>query len=203
MQPRAPTYQELQPLRIPVEQRSGVRRAGRAVGLISTLTLTCAILSVVVAAVAMALGLVRFTVVDSGSMRPTLNPGDVVMLKSERASEMAVGQIVAFHPPGEPRLTVIHRVRAIRDTRGGIVFRTKGDANNAVDPWRAKIIGDTVWRKDLKVPWLGYPVVWSQRPAIRMAVLTLMLALAVSIVLAWIWRPTGRRDARYSAVSER
>jgi len=203
MAPESATYQEIQPLRMPVEQRSRVRRAGTVLGLISTLTLTCAIVLVVVAAVAMVLGLVRFTVVDSGSMRPTLNPGDVVMLRSEPAADLALGQIVAFHPPGEPKLTVIHRVRAIRDTRSGIVFRTKGDANNAADPWRAKIVGDTVWRKDLKVPWLGYPVVWSQRPAIRMAVLTLMLAVAVSLVLAWIWRPAARRDARYSAVSER
>jgi signal peptidase I len=203
MGPESATYQDIQPLRLPAEQRSRVRRAGTLLGLISTLTLTCAILLVVVAAVAMVLGLARFTVVDSGSMRPTLNPGDVVMLTSEPAADMAVGQIVAFHPPGEPKLTVIHRVRAIRDTRSGIIFRTKGDANNAADPWRAKIIGNTVWRKELKVPWLGYPVVWSQRPDIRMAVLTLALALAVSLVLAWIWRPTARRDARYSAVSER
>src|SRR5271170_7949875 len=203
MAPESATYQEIQPLRMPVEQRSRVRRAGRALGLISTLTLTCAIVLVVVAAVAMVLGLVRFTVVDSGSMRPTLNPGDVVMLRSEPAANLAVGQIVAFHPPGEQRLTVIHRVRSIRYTKSGIVFRTKGDANNAADPWRARIIGNTVWRKVAKVPWLGYVVVWSQRPAIRMAVLCLVLLLVVGLGLGSIWRPYSREEARYPAVSER
>jgi signal peptidase len=201
----AVNYAEVQPLRMLVEPRSRPlpRRRGGLLGMLATIMLGCAMLLVVFAAVAMVLDLVRFTVVDSGSMRPTLNPGDVVLLRSESPAQMAVGQIVAFHPPGERRLTVIHRVRAIRRTRGGIVFRTKGDANNAFDPWRAKIAGDIVWRETAKIPLLGYLVAWSQRPAIRMAVLGLMLGLLVIIALGWIWRPAPRREARYSPVPQR
>jgi signal peptidase len=203
MPPQAVSYGEAQPLRMLVEPRSRPRRRGGLLGVLATLMLGCAMLLVVLAAAAMILGLVRFTVVDSGSMRPTLNPGDVVVLRSESPAQMALGQIVAFHPPGERRLTVIHRVRAIRRTNRGIIFRTKGDANNAFDPWRAKIAGDVVWRETAKIPSLGYLVVWSQRPAIRMGVLSLMLGLFVIIVLGWIWRPAPRREPRYSPVTQR
>jgi signal peptidase I len=190
--PEASAYGDAQPLRILVEPRSRSRRARRLAGIASTVLLTGAVVLVVIAAVAMVLGLIRFTVIDSGSMRPTLNPGDVVVLRSEHQAQMRVGQIVAFHPPGEARLTVIHRVRSVRHTRHGIVFRTKGDANNAGDPWRAQVLGNTVWREQDAVPWLGYLVVWGQRPAVRMAMLGLMLALVVSLVLGSIWRSSPR-----------
>jgi signal peptidase len=207
MPPRDVSYVAVQPLRMLLEQRGRPRRRprrrGGLLGILATLMLGGAMLLVVLAAVAMVLGLVRFTVVDSGSMRPTLSPGDVVVLRSESQAKMAVGQIVAFHPPGERRLTVIHRVRAIRRTSRGVIFRTKGDANNASDPWRAKIAGDIVWRESSKIPLLGYVVVWSQRPAVRMTVLGLMLALFVIIALGWIWRPAPRREPRYSPLTQR
>jgi signal peptidase I len=203
MPPQDVTYEHAQPLRMLVEPRSRPRRRGGVFGVLATMLLGLTVLLVVLAAAGMVLDLLRFTVVDSGSMRPTLNPGDVVVLTSEAPGQMAVGQIVAFHPPGEPHLTVVHRVRAIRRSSRGIIFRTKGDANNAFDPWRARIAGDIVWRKSMKIPWLGYLVVWSQRPAIRMAVLGLLIGLLVIIILGWIWRPAPRREPRYSPVTQR
>jgi signal peptidase I len=153
-------------------------------------------LLVIATAVAMAVGLIRFTVVDSGSMRPTLNPGDVVLLRSERPSALADGQIVAFHPPGESHVTVVHRVASIDRAPSGIIIRTKGDANNARDTWRARVAGATVWRASLTIPWAGYLVVWSKQPAIRLGVLVVMLTLVVGILLAWIWRPSAKGAAR-------
>ena len=188
----AAIYGEVQPLRMLMETRGRSRRWSGTARIASSILLGCAVLSVLFTTAAMALGLVRFTVVDSGSMRPTLNLGDVVLLRSERSADVADSQIVAFHPPGEPRVTVIHRIRSIEHTRHGIVIHTKGDANNAADPWRATIAGNTVWREDLKVPWVGYLVAWSQQPSIRLAVLSIMLILVVGILLGWIWRPTSR-----------
>ena len=192
MPPDATTYTEMQPLRMVMETRGRSRRRRGTARIASSILLGCAVLAILLTTVAMALGLVRFTVVDSGSMRPTLDPGDVVLLRSERSADVAVGQIVAFHPPGKPHLTVIHRIRSIEHNRRQIVIHTKGDANNAGDPWRATIAGSTVWREDMKLPLAGYLVAWSQQPVIRLAVLSIMLALAVGISLSWIWRPRSR-----------
>jgi signal peptidase I len=205
MDPQTATTGSIQPLRIPgvPRSRSGRRRLTgprRVTGswrtttrIASSVLLGCTVLLVIATAVAMAVGVIRFTVVDSGSMRPTLNPGDVVLLRSERPSALADGQIVAFHPPGESHVTVVHRVASVERAPSGIVMRTKGDANNASDTWRARVAGDTVWRASLTIPWAGYLVVWSKQPAIRLGVLVLMLTLVVGMLLARIWRPTASR----------
>ena len=208
MSSEIPTDAPVQPLRIPVQSRGRSRqwgrpariRWGRRARLVSSIVLGGVVLAILLVTATMALGLERFTVIDSGSMRPTLNPGDVAVLTSERSADLAAGQIVAFHPPGEPRLTVVHRVRSIRLTAGGVIIRTKGDANNASDPWRAKIAdGSTVWRESLRLPRIGYLVVRIQQPYVRMGVLTAMLMLVVSLLLGWIWRPATREQARHAA----
>jgi signal peptidase I len=191
------------PLRMLAASGGRARRSRATVSIASSILLGCSVLLVIATFAAMALGLVRFRVIDTGSMRPTLNPGDVVVLTSERPSTLADGQIVAFHPPGEPHLTVVHRVRSLALTPSGIVMRTKGDANNVSDPWRARITGATVWRASFTVPFAGYLVVWSQQPAIRMAVLGVMLALVVSILLSRIWRPAAGGRARRHGVPVR
>jgi signal peptidase len=162
-------------------------------------TLLCTVVALILVAIAgMAIGLWRFTVIDTGSMRPTLAPGDVAVLTSEPRSAIAPGQIVAFHPPGQPRLTVLHRVFAVRRIGKGVVIRTKGDANNAPDEWRAQLAGDTVWRERAKVPLLGYLSVFSAQRPVRFALLIAIVALLVATLLGAIWRPSPRRAARPS-----
>jgi signal peptidase len=159
---------------------------------VSSILLVSVVLLILAVIVGVVLGLWRFTVIDTGSMRPTLNPGDVAVLTSEPTADLQKGQIVAFHPPGEPRLTVMHRVFSIERTRTGVVIQTKGDANNATDQWHAHIVGDTVWHEDLKMPKVGYLAVWSQQRPVRLGVLTVIVILVVSMLLGWIWRPTSR-----------
>jgi signal peptidase I len=191
MLPGTATYADAQPLRIPVESGSRARRRGR-VASASSILLVSVVLLILVGVVGMVLGLWRFTVIDTGSMRPTLNPGDVAVLTPERPSDLKKGQIVAFHPPGEPRLTVIHRAFAIDRSSDKVIIQTKGDANNATDQWRAHIVGNTVWNEALKVPAVGYLAVWSKQPLVRIAVLSVVVLLLVSLLLGSIWRPRAR-----------
>ncbi len=179
-----------QPVRIPAAPRRLARRRVRAARLTSSMLLLTVILVILVVIVGMVLGAWRFTVIDTGSMRPTLNPGDVAVLTSEGISDLRRGQIVAFHPPGEPRLTVVHRVFSLDRVHGGVIIQTKGDANNAVDQWHARILGDTVWRESLKVPKLGYLAVWSQQRPVRFGLLLVIVILVISILLGTIWRST-------------
>jgi signal peptidase I len=163
----------------------------RVAKVLSSLMLGGVLLLIVLAAGAMALGLLRFTVIDTGSMRPALNPGDVAILTSEPAADLHRGQIVAFHPPGEPHLTVTHRAVSVEHTKHGVIFQTQGDANNARDQWRAHIAGNTVWHEALKLPKFGYLVVWSQQRLVRFGLLSIIVILILSMQLGWIWRPSS------------
>jgi signal peptidase len=149
------------------------------------------VLAILLVIAGMMLGAWRFTVIDTGSMRPTLKPGDVGVLTSEDMADLRRGQIVAFHPPGEPRLTVVHRVFSIHRTHDGVVIQTKGDANNAIDPWRARLVGKSIWRVSLKACKVGYLVAWSQLRPVRLGLLIVIVTLVVSMLMGWIWRPAS------------
>src|SRR5438105_3078876 len=186
-----PAYADTQRLRVVAEPRRRTRRQGRAITVASSILLSSVVLLILVGIVGMVLGAWRFTVIDTGSMRPTLNPGDVAVLTSEQPAALKTGQIVAFHPPHQPHLTVMHRVVSIERRGNATIIETKGDANNAKDQWRAHIIGNTVWHEALKVPVVGYLAVWSEQRPVRLGVLIAIVVLAVSILLGSIWKPSS------------
>jgi len=145
----------------------------------------------------MMLGRWRFAVIDSGSMRPVLDPGDVAVMIAEPIADLRVGQIIAFHPPGQP-ITVAHRVVSIRRTAAGVAIRTKGDANNAIDSWHATLTGPTVFHEALRVAKLGYLVVFAEQRWVRFAVLLATVMSAVAMLLGSIWRGEARRPSLVS-----
>jgi signal peptidase len=186
-------HPDAQPVCILAERGRRTPRRVITAGVLSSVMLTGVVIAILVVIVGMVLGAWRFTVIDTGSMRPTLNPGDVAVLTSEPTTALRRGQIVAFHPPGEPRLTVLHRVFSIHRVRNGVIIQTKGDANNATDQWHARIISSTVWRESLKAPKLGYLAVWSQQRPVRFALLIAIVTLLVSMLLGSIWRSAPAR----------
>jgi signal peptidase I len=192
MPPETAVCADIQPIRILADSSSRAPRRRGVARVLSSILLASVVLVILVGIAGMMLGLWRFTVIDTGSMRPTLNPGDVAVLTPERPSDLKKGQIVAFHPPGEPRLTVIHRAFAIDRSSDKVIIQTKGDANNATDQWRAHIVGNTVWNEALKVPAVGYLAVWSKQRLARIAVLSVVVLLLVSLLLGSIWRPRSR-----------
>jgi signal peptidase len=185
-------YTDAQPIRTLVEPRRLTRRRGRVTRVLASIMLGSVVLLIAVVIVGMVLGLWRFAVIDTGSMRPTLNPGDVAILTSEPTANLHRGQIVAFHPPGEPSLTVTHRAVSVEHTKHGVIFQTQGDANNARDQWRAHIVGNTVWHEAFRLPKFGYLAVWSQQRLVRFGLLAIIVILILSMQLGWIWRPTSR-----------
>jgi signal peptidase len=188
MASEAAAYPDTTVPRLLAEPRRRARGRLRVARVLSSIILAGVVLVILTVIVGMVLGAWRFTVIDTGSMRPTLDPGDVAVLTSEGMADLKRGQIVAFHPPGEPRLTVVHRVFSMRRTHDGVTIQTKGDANNAVDAWRARLVGNTIWRVSMKASKLGYLTSWSQQRPVRLAVLIAIVTLVGSLLLGWIWR---------------
>jgi len=79
-------------------------------------------------------GLLGFqpTVIASGSMRPTLDVGDIVITVQTPAKNIKIGDIIQYQTAREP---TIHRVidKDKYEAGGTTWFITQGDANNAPD----------------------------------------------------------------------
>jgi len=123
----------------------------------------------------------------TGSMRPSIQPGDVEVLRSEPTSSLRVGQIVAYHPPHD-RFIITHRIVAIHH-RHGTWITTKGDANNAADPWGSvRILGSTVWTVRGVVPHIGYLSIWVKTPLPHLLLVASIVLLVCAVALDTIWR---------------
>ncbi|MCD6510674.1 MAG: signal peptidase I [Thermoprotei archaeon] len=78
-------------------------------------------------------------IVLSGSMQPTLRPGDIVFLVKVDPSEIEVGDIVAIKTD---RAIYVHRVIEKIPSEKGVLLKLKGDANE--DPDRGYVKGSEV-----------------------------------------------------------
>ena len=127
-----------------------VRILGRAAtGLLLLLLLVVILLNVSF------LGFQSVTVV-TGSMAPAINEGDIVITKVVPLEELQVGDVIKYHRNG---INIIHRIIANKGGEDGILFTTKGDANNAVDRPGAtsqEIEGKVIGR----IPKLGSLTLW-------------------------------------------
>jgi signal peptidase len=140
------------------------------------------------------LGLYRPVTVLSGSMRPTFAPGDMIVVRPEPVSAVRVGQVISYQVPTGARQVETHRV--IRVLSGGAhpVIKTQGDANNAPDPWTAKLEGSTAWQLTAVVPKLGYVVNALRSQTLRMAAIFIAPLLLALLFLLEIWGVRGRSD---------
>jgi signal peptidase len=90
----------------------------------------------------------------SGSMSPTVPEGSVVVVREVDVADLEIGDVITYQRrSGEPTL-VTHRIVGISVGRDGPTFRTRGDANDAVDPTPvvAEQVKGKVW---YHVPWVG------------------------------------------------
>jgi signal peptidase I len=111
-------------------------------------------------------------IVRSGSMEPAIHTGALVFVQPTDPRSVRVGDVITYRRPEEPDTTITHRVVDVRAGGAGSasvptpVFKTRGDANNAADPWDVQIQG-TVWRVAFNVPLAGYLFTFTQQPVGR------------------------------------
>lgn len=140
------------------------RRHGRTEGLLSTilsglsagvllLILGLGVLTIVLPALVGGMPLSVLT----GSMRPHLPPGTLVVIKPTPVEEIEVGDVITFQIESGRSAVVTHRVieRSVDSASGEVRFTTQGDANNTPDPEpvRPVQVRGTVW---YAIPYLGW-----------------------------------------------
>lgn len=134
----------------------------------------------------------RLLVVRSGSMSPTLLPGDLVVSRSCPAATLAPGRIVTFSAPGLGGDLVTHRVVDVQRTGDTVAVETRGDANSGSEHWQvpaSATLGCHV--ADLAGPARALPAAWVPwLPVAGVGVLlTLVVAGAATLVLRRVWLP--------------
>ena len=87
----------------------------------------------------------------TGSMKPHINPGDIVFIGP---GQTKVGEIIAYVGPG--RSVILHRVIDIIQNSGHMSIITKGDANSVADPPfpPSHVLGRLIF----KIPYVGLPI---------------------------------------------
>ncbi|GAA3225989.1 signal peptidase I [Dactylosporangium siamense] len=124
-------------------------------------------------------------VVLTGSMRPGIAPGDLVVSAPVRAAQVRAGQVVVVEDPARPGTLLVHRV-VRRNADGSLT--TKGDANPSVDQ-AAVPAANVRGLARLRVPKVGLPALWLRQG--RWAPVT--AAFVVLIALGHLARERTRR----------
>jgi signal peptidase len=95
----------------------------------------------------------KIYIVMSGSMEPAVQVGSIVVVRPLPAEEILPEDIITFRSDHSPNVTT-HRVHHLESEKG-LLFHTKGDANEVLDPLPVParlLVGKVV----LTVPYLGY-----------------------------------------------
>jgi signal peptidase I len=126
----------------------------------------------------------EFVFVRGDSMRPTFDPGDLVVVRQQHHYD--VGDVVAFHVPGS-KARVIHRITATSPE--GYVLQ--GDNRPGPDPWTPSD-DEVAGRQVLRIPGLGARLIsLAQTPA---AIAALAAGLAVFVAVGARDEPTTADD---------
>lgn len=109
--------------------------------------------------------------VPTGSMRPTITPGSLVLVHRVPSSSLKVGDIITYINPLDPKLTISHRIVKTYLVSGKVrAFVTKGDANKFDDvpitsgsilgqvTWHVSNVGG--WLLDIKKPIIILPILY-------------------------------------------
>ena len=153
------------------------------------ITVGAAALMVASAVVALAVVVFHTEVrpVLTGSMVPTYGPGALLVTNPVPVNDLHKGMIVLFVPPGK-RAEFAHRITSVSGSRSDPIITTKGDANKAPDPWRARLDSATVPEVVATVPWLGRLMVGLHGP-IQIVLVVLGGLIAGVSGTRWILRP--------------
>jgi len=117
--------------------------------------------------------------VPTGSMRPAIPPGSLVLMHRVPVTTLKVGDVITYANPLKPGSTVTHRIIKSYKLDGKIpAFITKGDANPSPDRpvVGGQVQGKAVWH----VPYVGGWLAWS-KTWVGLAVLVYVPALLIMI----------------------
>jgi signal peptidase len=164
-----------------------MRRSFRTVARVTIALVAGAIVTFVAGYAALLVAGYKPVAVYSGSMTPTLGVGSLAVDRVASAQSVRVGDVITFDDPFVKGRLVTHRVVRIVQTKNGLAYLTKGDANAARDPWAIKL-EDKVGRVAFDVPLAGYVLYYAHTREARGLLLTAFAVFLLVAALRRIWR---------------
>jgi signal peptidase len=164
-----------------------MRRSFQRITRVTTGLLAGSVVALVVSYAGLIVAGYRPVAVYSGSMAPTIGVGALVIDRPIAAKDVRAGDVITFSDPFVKGRMVTHRVTQILQTRQGLAYRTKGDANPSRDPWAIRLPGQ-VGRVSFSVPLAGYVLVYAHTREVRAVLICLASFLLLLGVLRLIWR---------------
>ena len=121
-------------------------------------------------------------IVVSGSMYPTFDAGDMIVLQEVDPDTIQEGDVICYFVDNDKNEAVTHRVIEVQTGEDGTpVFVTRGDANNTED--RIAVTPDMVQGRytGIYIPGLGNVAVFLQSPL----GMVLCIVLPLALILLW------------------
>ena len=96
-----------------------------------------------------------FYTITGSSMGSALPVGSIAIAQPVAASQIEVGDIIAYRAAGDSGTMVTHRVVKVIHTNGDLSFQTRGDSNEDVDP---NLVPPTnvIGKVSFHIPLVGY-----------------------------------------------
>ena len=101
-------------------------------------------------------------IVLTDSMNPEFNSGDLIICKQSDRGDIHVGDVISYQDKKSYKSSIItHRVIEITNDENGLLFQTKGDANNKEDESLVSY-EDVIGIYKMKIAGLGHIVLFMQ-----------------------------------------
>jgi signal peptidase I len=131
----------------------------------------------------------------TASMSPSIDPGDVTIVTPLAVTDVTEGMVITYHVPIGDHQLVTHRVISVEHgPDGSVTVQTKGDNNEAVDPWSATLEGDTAYQVRAVIPEIGHVIHALRTPAVASTLVYGAPVLVAGWLLLAIWRPRKEED---------
>ena len=145
--------------------------------------------------------------VDSGSMAPTFDTGDLIIdspISATQAAHLRRGQIITFQASPavgtSSGLVITHRIYAVVTGRSAagvptVAYRTKGDANNAPDLGSVAPAAILGLYQGQRIPFGGYVLNTLHQPVTFVVLIMIVVVYVAEELIRRQWIALGERDA--------
>jgi signal peptidase I len=143
------------------------------------------------------LGYQRY-VIDGHSMETAIPFASMAYDETVNVADLKVGDVITFKPPPEFSVEnlVTHRIYSITTLDSGKrAFQTKGDNNDAKDPWTMTLDKSVQPRVAFHIPWVGYIYIALSHWWVRFVLIVVPLLASAIWIVVILWREAGREAA--------